>query len=152
AVTVGSVFVIGLLPDGGGGGAKDAGSRPPAGAAPKTIPQRYLGTWEGDVKALGGSLPGGTVKIIIKQAKPGEQFGTINQTDLLGNDICADVLILKKASDKEILATGRPEDPDDERCTKGDHPVTFRPVGDDLQYSSDNPAGGNPEARLSRTK
>ncbi|MDI3407588.1 serine/threonine-protein kinase [Streptomyces cavernicola] len=155
AVTVGGVFMSGLLP--GGGGDTNAAKKPPAegeqqpGAKPaQSIPKRYLGTWEGKATALGGSLPSGTVRVVVEQARPGEEFGTASMTDELGWSTCTDVLTLKKVTKDEIVAVGRAKDKSDSRCTDNDHPVRLRLVGDDLKYTSENPDGGSPVARLSR--
>ncbi|MFC7310032.1 serine/threonine-protein kinase [Streptomyces monticola] len=154
AVSVGSVFVFNLLPRDSDGGA--AGKKPPASGdqdpgAGSGIPRRFLGTWEGKAKAMDGVLPAGTVKVVVRQAAPGEEFGTASMTDELGLSTCTDVLVLKKATDDEIVATGRAKVKNDSRCTKNDHEVRLTPVGDDLSYVSENPDGGNPKARLSRT-
>ncbi|MDI3422469.1 serine/threonine-protein kinase [Streptomyces luteolus] len=155
AVTLGGVFMSGMLP--GGDADNSAGKKPPADSSQKpgqppgqAIPKRYLGTWEGKAEALDGALPSGTVRVVVEQARPGEEFGTASMTDELGLSTCTDVLILKKATEKEIVATGRAKVKGDARCTDNDHTVRLTPVGDDLEYTSENPAGGNPKARLSR--
>ncbi|MGW0735882.1 protein kinase domain-containing protein [Streptomyces sp. NPDC002851] len=157
AVTFGSAFMLGLLP--GGGSGQDHGGAatpPPAGDTEQkpdaAIPKRYLGTWEGKAEALGGALPAGTVKVVVRQAAEGEEFGTASMTDELGLSTCTDILVLKKATKDELLATGRPKTKNDPRCTKNTHPVRLTPVGDDLRYVSENDSGGNPEGRLSKKK
>ncbi|MFM9369235.1 serine/threonine-protein kinase [Streptomyces sp. Da 82-17] len=153
--TVGGAFLSGLLP--GEGQDASAGKKPPAtgeqqpGAKPdQAIPKRLLGTWEGRARALDGSLPSGTVRVVVQQAAPGEKFGTASMTDELGLSTCTDVLTLEKVTEDGILATGRAQRKGDVRCTSNDHPVRLTPVGDDLEYVSENPDGGSPEARLSR--
>ncbi|MBC9718623.1 serine/threonine protein kinase [Streptomyces sp. TRM66268-LWL] len=168
AVTLGSVLVFNMLPDNngdndGGAGGKQS-SRPPAAtqssspsAEPSTpdgalseIPERYLGTWQGKAQALGGLLPAGTVEVKVKQADVGKQLGTASMTDELGASTCTDILILQSVTDKELIAVGKAKNKKDARCTKNDHIVRLTPVGDDLQYSSENPDGGDPSARLSK--
>jgi hypothetical protein len=154
AVTVGSAFVFDLLPGSSSGsdGAADVHStaRPTPAAPPQgTVPAAFIGTWEGEGLALNGTLPSGTFRVTVRQAETGEQFATVRQTDLLGG-VCDDVLILKKATEKEIVAISRAKKTNDSHCTTGDHTVWLRPVGDDLRYESDNPDAGDPEARMSR--
>ncbi|SDL21639.1 serine/threonine-protein kinase [Streptomyces indicus] len=171
AVSLGGVFVFNMLPDrgadSGAGGGTDQSTRPPAATQSATpsqepggsggsgeqlneIPERYLGTWEGKAQALDGLLPAGTVKVTVQQAAVGKEIGSASMTDELGASTCTDVLILKSVSEKELVATGRAKNKGDARCTQNDHVVRLTPVGDDLQYASENPDGGDPRARLSK--
>jgi hypothetical protein len=162
AVTFGSVFVFDLLPGGASDGendASDAAPRPSASAptstsAPATgsaVPQRYLGTWEGDGVALNGTLPMGKFRVTVRQAGVGEQFGTFRQTDLIGGH-CDTVLILKKATAQQITATSVAKKSKDAVCVMGRHEVRLIPVGDDLRYETDNKDAGDPVARMNRVK
>ncbi|MER7171256.1 serine/threonine-protein kinase [Streptomyces mesophilus] len=171
AVTLGGVFVFNMLPDDNGGSdGTDQGRKPPAatqssepgetsepggngggsGESLEEIPERYAGAWEGKAQILEG-LPAGTVKVTVKQVKPGAELGSASMTDELGLSTCTDILILKSVTDKELIATGKAKNKNDSRCTQNDHTVRLTPVGDDLQYSSENPEGGNAQARLSKT-
>lgn len=160
AVTVGSVFALGLFDKGGSG--KDTaagGDRSPgptsgsdaSGAGRSGVPAGYLGTWEGDGTALGGTLPMGTFRITVHRAAVGEELGTLRQTDQIGG-ICEDLLILKKATKAQLVATSVAKASNRAVCTKGRHPVRLTPVGTDLQMEMDNSEAGNPVARLTRLK
>ncbi|MFE5257262.1 serine/threonine-protein kinase [Streptomyces coelicoflavus] len=151
AVTVGSAFVLDLLP-GSGKDANNAGgdaSHEPPAATAGTLPQRYVGTWEGQAAALDGKLPLGTFRITIKQAKAGEQLGRLRQTDALGG-VCVDVITLKKVTEKQIVAGSVGAEGNHDGCNPAPTTVTFTPVGDDLDYASRSEESGRPEARLSR--
>jgi len=162
AVTVGSAFLFDLLP-GGGSDSKDQGSSaggahpsatqsaPAAGYGSSTIPASYLGTWEGDGLALGGTLPMGTFRVTIHEADVGEELGTLRQTDQIGG-ICDDVLILKKVTKKQLVATSVAKESNRDVCTKGRHEVRLTPVGSDLKYETDNSEAGDPVARMARAK
>ncbi|MEU2562812.1 serine/threonine-protein kinase [Streptomyces longispororuber] len=153
AVTVGAVFVLDLLP-GGGDSAKDGGGRPPAatGGTPQegAVPARYLGEWSGDAFQK-GRIPIGTFDVTLRQAaRPGARLGTMTQTDLIGNT-CVDVLTFKSATDKELVATGTGAETNGGQCSRARHTVRLRPVGPELQYTSEDAKAGNPQARLKRT-
>lgn len=161
AVTVGSGFVLGMFGKGGAGG-DSAARRPapspaatqatdPAGAEQSGVPARYLGTWEGDSTALGGTLPSGTFRVTIHQAAVGEKIGTARQTDQIGGT-CEDVLILKKATKTQLVATTVPEAGNRAVCTKGKHLARLTPVGTDLKLEMDDAAAGSPVAQLTRIK
>ncbi|MFH8487874.1 serine/threonine-protein kinase [Streptomyces longisporoflavus] len=163
AVTVGSVFVFGLLP-GNGEKSSDAGKQePPAATASEQpgdggtsdddagkVPASYRGTWEGQAVAANGAVPMGTFRLKVEQGKVGERFAVMTQTDQLGG-VCAVDLTLKSVSEKEIVAQGKGRPDSAAQCTKNTHTVRLRPKGDDLMYLSENAESGNPEARLSRT-
>ncbi|AWT44816.1 MULTISPECIES: serine/threonine-protein kinase [Streptomyces] len=158
AVTVGSVFVLDLLP---GQGTKDNSSSgshasPSAGepdaAAPAPsgpVPARYLGTWEGQGTGLGGALPMGTFRVTVRQAKAGQQVGEVRNTDQLGG-VCTDVLTLKQVTKTELVASSAGAKTNHAGCDQGRHTVRLVPEGDDLVYKSDSSASGNPVARLSK--
>ncbi|MFE6159546.1 serine/threonine-protein kinase [Streptomyces sp. NPDC056486] len=152
AVTVGTVFVLGLLP-GNDDGSKDAGAQPPAATASDQpggkVPASYRGTWEGQAVAANGAVPMGTFRLKVEQGKVGERFAVMTQTDQLGG-VCAVDLVLKSVSEKEIVAKGKGQADSAAQCTKNTHTVRLRPKGDDLVYLSENAESGNPEARLSR--
>ncbi|WP_128375983.1 serine/threonine-protein kinase [Streptomyces cavernae] len=159
AVTVGSALLFNMAPgvgDNDDGGA-DAEARPSASkslspdANELNVPSAYVGTWEGEGVALGGTLPMGTFRVTLREAKAGEEFGTFRQTDPIGG-ICENALVLKKVTKQEIIATGIPEESNRDVCTKGSHTVRLTPVGDDLKYESDNADAGNPLARMSRVE
>ncbi|MGW2228082.1 protein kinase domain-containing protein [Streptomyces formicae] len=152
AVTVGSVFVFGLLPK-DDDSSKDAGSaQPPAatGAPSATgrVPDAYLGTWRGKADANGGSVPLGTFTVTLKQAKPGARIGTVVQRDPIGNT-CTDVLTLKSATARQLVAKGEGAEGNGGQCAQTEHTVYLRPDGKALVYTSDDPAAGDPKARLS---
>ncbi|MEU7055038.1 protein kinase [Streptomyces sp. NPDC046197] len=140
---------------GGGSGAADGGARPatsssaPAGA----VPGVYIGTWrgEGTVSALGQDLPGGTYDIVIRQAAPGGVVGSVTQTDALGGT-CVDVLTLKSATDKELVAVGRGQKGNPSHCVPDAHLVRLRPDGDALRFTSVDPRAGNPKAQVERVR
>ncbi len=165
AVTVGLAFVPGLLRGGGdndsAGGSGDqasppaatapTASAPTAGSSPGAVPERYLGTWEGKGFALSGTLPMGTFRVTLGQVAVGKEIGTLRQTDPIGG-ICEDVLILKKVTKEQLVTSGVGSESDGSQCTDGEHEVTFTPVGDDLEYESDNAEAGNPVARMSKVE
>ncbi|MGW0909320.1 serine/threonine-protein kinase [Streptomyces sp. NPDC002853] len=163
AVTVGSVFVFGLLPDNENDRAGDAGDRPPAATASEQpggdgadqggdeVPASYRGTWEGQATAANGAVPMGTFSLKVERGKVGERFAVMTQTDQLGGK-CAVDLTLKSVTDKEIVAEGKGQAKSAAQCTKNTHTVRLRPRADDLLYLSENAESGNPEARMSRVK
>jgi hypothetical protein len=155
AVTVGSVFVLDLLP-GSGNDAHNAGSddgshEPPPAATPGGLPARYVGTWEGQAAALDGKLPLGTFRITIKQARPGQELGRLHETDPLGG-VCVDVITLKKVTEKQIVAGSVGAKGNHDGCNPAPTTVTFTPVGDDLAYASQSKESGRPQARLSKVE
>ncbi|MBQ0883983.1 protein kinase [Streptomyces sp. RM72] len=152
AVTVGSVFVLDLLPGSGNdanNAGSDGGSQEPPAATPGGLPARYVGTWEGQAAALDGKLPLGTFRITIKQAKTGQELGRLHQTDALGG-VCVDVITLKKATEKQLVAGSVGAEGNHDGCNPAPTTVTFTPVGDDLDYASKSEESGRPEARLSK--
>ncbi|MFE9675791.1 protein kinase [Streptomyces sp. NPDC006259] len=157
AVTVGSVFVLDLLPgsgsddDSAAGG--DASSRPPAATASPAVsgavPAAYVGTWEGQGSGLGGQLPMGTFRLTVRQAAVGQELGRMRQTDVLGG-VCLDVLTLKKATPKELTATSVGAGTNHSGCNPAPHTVRLTRTGDDLTYRSESSAEGDPVARMTR--
>ncbi|WP_405733130.1 serine/threonine protein kinase [Streptomyces sp. NBC_00028] len=164
AVTVGSVFLFDLLPkddkDTSAGSSdayspqQTASSAPSqsSGAedtAPGGVPDRYLGTWEG--QGTGSGIPMGTFRLTVKEVAVGEQLGKLRQTDILGG-VCNDVLTLKQVTKTELVATSVGAKSNHEGCNPAAHTVRLVPVGDDLKYVSESEAEGNPEARMSKVK
>ncbi|MFF8969878.1 protein kinase [Streptomyces sp. NPDC014995] len=160
AVTVGTVFVLDLLPGSSGDGGNDAAGSVPSsaptagptageGSTPTTLPSGYVGTWEGQGSGLDGKLPMGTFRVTVRQAKVGEELGQLRQTDLLGG-VCLDVLTLKQVKPTEVLATSVGAKTNHGGCNPTPHTIHLTRTGDDLTYSSDSTAEGKPVARMSR--
>ncbi|WP_317444798.1 serine/threonine-protein kinase [Streptomyces collinus] len=123
---------------------------PSRGGGPSgAVPARYIGTWEGQATGLGGSLPMGTFRLTVHRAGPGQELGRLKQTDQLGG-VCTDILTLKKVTDTGIEATSTGAPDNHAGCNPTPHPVRLTPVGDDLKYTSDSSAEGNPVARMSK--
>ncbi|MGW3355783.1 serine/threonine-protein kinase [Streptomyces bungoensis] len=162
ALAVGAVGIGALLRPWTGGGNDTAGSGPAAtrtpgpsspdpgdGAKAGTVPARYLGTWEGPATGLGGSLPMGTFRLTVHRAGVGEELGRLTQTDQLGG-VCTDILTLKQVTKTRIVATSTGAEGNHAGCDPAPHPVQLTPVGDDLRYTSDSAAEGNPVSRMRR--
>ncbi|WP_030610676.1 serine/threonine-protein kinase [Streptomyces fulvoviolaceus] len=158
AVTVGSVFVLDLLPkddNDSSAGSDSSYSSPPtdassaAASVPSEVPARYLGTWEGQATGLDGTLPMGTFRLTVKEAAVGDELGRMRQTDVLGG-VCNDILTLKKVTKTELVATSVGAKDNHSGCNPTAHTVRIKPVGDDLDYTSESAAEGNPEARMSK--
>ncbi|MGZ3117071.1 serine/threonine-protein kinase [Streptomyces sp. H62] len=152
AVTVGSVFVFDLLPGSGGEsppGDSDTATHTPS--APRTVPGRYVGTWEGQAVAVKGNLPLGTFRLTVREATVGRPLGTLRHTDIFGGT-CEDLLTLRKVTATRIVADAVGAEANRDVCNPALHTVHLTPVGDDLQYESDSEASGRPKARLSRTE
>ena len=130
-----------------------ASSAPSAGdgSSLKSIPDSYLGTWQGDGTALGGTLPDGTFRITIAKVGVGQRLGILRQTDQLGG-VCDDVLTLKQVTKTRLVATAAGATSNRDVCNQAAHTVTLTPVGDDLKYASDSSAEGSPTARLSKAE
>ncbi|GHI05739.1 serine/threonine protein kinase [Streptomyces cellostaticus] len=120
-----------------------------SGGTAAAIPARYLGTWEGQATGLGGSLPMGTFRLTVHQAGVGEELGRLTQTDQLGAT-CTDILTLKKVTKTRIVATSTGAKNNHPGCDPTPHPVELTPTGDDLAYTSDSSAEGNPVSRMSK--
>lgn len=132
-------------PDGAYSGAPD----PSGSATAGTVPARHLGTWEGPATGPDGSLPMGTFRLTVHPAGVGEEFGRLTQTDRLGG-VCTDILTLRQVTKTLIVATSTGAKDNHAGCDPAPHPVRLTPVGDDLRYTSDSAAEGDPVARLSR--
>lgn len=165
AVSVGSVFVFGMMrgenDTAAGGGGDSYDPAPTASAGPTTepgpqkggqVPTKLLGTWEGDAYALDGNLPAGTFTVTLRQAEEGQELGTFRSVDLIGGT-CDDKLVLKEVAGEQIVATSIADTKNNPKtCTKNTHEITLTPVGDELQYTSDNADAGDPKARLAKVK
>ncbi|WP_435271029.1 serine/threonine-protein kinase [Streptomyces sp. 1222.5] len=128
-----------------------ASSGTAASGAPGPIPARYLGTWEGPATGLGGSLPMGTFRVTVHQAAVGQELGRMRQTDPIGA-VCTDILTLKKVTKTRLLATSKGAGTNHAGCNPTPHQVELTPAGDDLKYSSDSSAEGNPVARMTKVR
>ncbi|MGP3773603.1 protein kinase domain-containing protein [Streptomyces sp. SDT5-1] len=147
AVTVGGVVMFTLMSGGEeGGGAQSDSARPPAAA--RTVPDFYVGHWKGPVKQAG--LDGGTFRVDLKQADVGKQVGTVHSTDPLGLLRCVDVLTLKSANGKVLVADGKASPDNPGACAKGAHTVRLTKDGKGLTYTSVYPDAGDPVAHLKR--
>ncbi|MFE0805028.1 protein kinase [Streptomyces sp. NPDC058812] len=152
AVTVGSVFVLDLLPGEGGKNSPDGqATATQTPSAPRAVPDRYVGTWEGQAVAVEGNLPLGTFRLTVREAAVGENMGTLRHTDLFGGT-CDDVLTLKKVTEKQVVAGAVGAEGNRDVCNQALHTVRLTPVGDDLQYESDSKDSGRPKARLSKVE
>ncbi|MEU5522459.1 protein kinase [Streptomyces sp. NPDC047860] len=148
AVTVGSVLVVDMLPGTGNssGGKADGGAQEP----PGTVLAGYLGTWEGQASSRESiAIPLGTFRVTLKEAKVGEQVGTLRHTDIFGG-VCDDVLTLKQVTKKQLVTTSVGAKSNRDVCNQAAHTVRLTPVGDDLVYESDSKPSGRPKARLSK--
>ncbi|SED20443.1 serine/threonine protein kinase [Streptomyces sp. 2231.1] len=128
-----------------------ASSGTAASGAPGPIPARYLGTWEGPATGLGGSLPMGTFRVTVHQAAVGQELGRMRQTDPIGA-VCTDILTLKKVTKTRLLATSKGAGTNHAGCNPTPHQVELTPAGDDLKYTSDSSAEGNPVARMTKVR
>jgi hypothetical protein len=115
------------------------------------LPARYVGTWEGQGSGLDGALPMGTFRVTVRQAAVGGKLGELRQTDVLGG-VCVDVLTLTQVTAKEVVATSVGAADNHGGCNPKPHPIRLTPTGDDLTYSSESAAEGNPVARMSRVE
>ncbi|MFJ9179073.1 serine/threonine-protein kinase [Streptomyces sp. NPDC102360] len=152
AVTVGGVVLLNVLPgDGGGdqGSASDAGPTESAGSKAPGVPQFYVGAWDGPAKQAGVSF--GTFRVDLKQARAGQRVGKVTSTDPLGIR-CVDVLTLKSADGKALVAAGKAAPGNPGTCASGTHTVRLSREGKSLTYTSQYPAAGNPTADLDRVK
>ncbi|MFF3165229.1 MULTISPECIES: serine/threonine-protein kinase [unclassified Streptomyces] len=113
------------------------------------VPVRYLGTWEGQASGLGGSLPMGTFRLTVHKAAVGGELGRLRQTDQLGG-VCTDILTLKQVTPSRIVATSVGARSNHAGCDPAPHPVELTPVGDDLRYSAESSAEGDPVARMAK--
>ncbi|HET9382317.1 MAG TPA: serine/threonine protein kinase, partial [Streptomyces sp.] len=159
AVTVASVLVLDLLP---GGTRHDNGDSPhskaptPANSGGATgaaarVPERYVGTWEGEGTVLDGAVPAGTFRLTVRRVRVGEELGRITQTDHLGAS-CTDVLTLKQITEKQVVASSAGVGKNGGHCNQDTATVRLSPVGDDLGYVSDSKASGYPEARMTKVE
>ncbi|MET8895026.1 serine/threonine-protein kinase [Streptomyces albogriseolus] len=157
AVTIGSAFVFDLLPGSPGGADTDqgpSGSRPSASASASsgTVPAAYVGTWEGQATSRESiAIPLGTFRVTLKEARVGEQVGTLRHTDIFGG-VCDDVLTLKEVAADRIVTTSVGAPANRDVCNQARHTVLLTPVGDDLVYESDSKDSGRPQARLSKVE
>ncbi|MFD6038169.1 protein kinase [Streptomyces griseoincarnatus] len=157
AVTVGSAFVFDLLPGFPGGAGADqgpSGARPsPSASAPlTTVPAAYVGTWEGQASSRESiTIPLGTFRVTLREARVGERVGTLRHTDIFGG-VCDDVLTLKEVTARRIVTTSVGAPTNRDVCNQARHTVLLTPVGDDLVYESDSKDSGRPKARLSKIK
>lgn len=173
ALALGTVGAGALLrPWSGGGHASEAGSAPHSSAGSPTtgapapgdgdpaptgsptgggaIPARYLGTWEGPATGLGGTLPMGTFRVTVHQARVGESLGRLRQTDRI-RAVCTDLLTLKKVTGTRLLASSVGAKDNHPGCDPAPHQIELTPVGDDLGYTSDSGPEGHPVAELTKT-
>ncbi len=157
AVTVGSAFVFDLLPGSPGGAGADQGPSgarpsPSASASSATVPAAYVGTWEGQASSRESiTIPLGTFRVTLREARVGERVGTLRHTDIFGG-VCDDVLTLKEVTDRRIVTTSVGAPTNRDVCDPARHTVLLTPVGDDLVYESDSKDSGRPKARLSKIK
>lgn len=158
AVTVAAGVLFDLFP-GGGGGPDDTAAQPPAssetgaptdgGTGPAEVPKTFAGTWEGSVTAAG--LPAGTMKVTIEPGRrTGEQVGKAEQTDILGNFICEDLLTATSADARTLVVDARRGPRSKGMCSESTKGLRLELSGGTLRYVSADARAGNPVGDLTR--
>ncbi|MEU9352287.1 hypothetical protein AB0D65_14990 [Streptomyces griseoloalbus] len=71
----------------------------------------------------------------VRQAKAGEQVGTLRHTDIFGG-VCDDALTLKQVTKERLVTVSAGAKSNRDVCNQAPHTVTLTPVGDDLVYES----------------
>lgn len=167
AVTLGAAFVTDLLPGAGGGNkGADAGKQPSSsataseapgggdggagdGGAAGRVPKEFAGTWSGAVTAAG--LPAGTMKVTLREAAAaGERAGTAEQTDILGNFICEDVLTVVEVKDRTLVVDSEAGPRSTGVCTTGTSRIRLELRDGGLRYTSTDDRAGRPTGTLAR--
>ncbi|MFJ2676113.1 serine/threonine-protein kinase [Streptomyces sp. NPDC087525] len=178
AVMVGSAFLFDLIP---GGGTNDSASKdkpgpsssvsasaPPAGSAPPTdsghptdpgpptdpgdasVPAELVGVWDGEVTAAG--LPAGTMKVTIQTGSTGERVGKAEQTDILGNFICEDLLTLTGVEGNTLVVDARRGPRSKDMCTESTTGLRLGLERDGLRYLSEDARAGSPTGVLTKQR
>ncbi|MFG2760074.1 serine/threonine-protein kinase [Streptomyces wuyuanensis] len=158
AVTVGAGVLFDLFP-GGGGGHDDTAAQPPASSetgapadgatGPAEVPKSFAGTWEGSITAAG--LPAGTMKVTIEPGgRTGEQVGKAEQTDILGNFICEDLLTATSADARTLVVDARRGPRSKGMCSESTKGLRLELSGGTLRYVSADARAGNPVGDLTR--
>ncbi|WP_351226749.1 serine/threonine-protein kinase [Streptomyces sp. NPDC002133] len=157
-VTVGAGILFDLFP--GGGNKSDAMAEPPAssssasadGGAPQEddVPETFIGTWEGTITASG--LPAGTMKVTIGPGRTGEQIGKAEQTDILGNFICEDLLTATRADAKTLVVDARRGPRSQGMCTESTKGLRLELSGGALRYVSADARAGKPTGDLAKQR
>ncbi|MER7820177.1 serine/threonine protein kinase, partial [Streptomyces sp. NPDC096153] len=159
AVTVGAGVLLDLFP-GGGGGHDDTAAQPPAssetstpadgGTGPAEVPKTFAGVWEGSITAAG--LPAGTMKVTIEPGgRTGERVGKAEQTDILGNFICEDLLTATSADARTLVVDARRGPRSKGMCSESTKGLRLELSGGTLRYVSADARAGNPVGDLSRS-
>ncbi|MGI5481350.1 serine/threonine-protein kinase [Streptomyces lavendofoliae] len=160
AVTVGGASLLGLFDRGGHN--DTAGPKPPPGqgsaspsagnTAPGSVPQGFVGTWEGEPTQDNG-WTGGRITVVITGGRKGEDV--VRTSTVLSSFRCDGVGRLVSATAGELRVTERtdPARPSSEPlCTRGTATVTYTLAADGtLRYASQDAAAGSPRATLRRT-
>ncbi|MGW7364258.1 serine/threonine protein kinase, partial [Streptomyces sp. NPDC054841] len=160
AVTVGAGVLFDLFPGGGGGDHNDlaepprssASGEPAEGATPqvKDVPKGFIGTWEGAVTAAG--LPAGTMKVTIEGGRTGQRIGKAEQTDILGNFICEDLLTATRADAKTLVVDAKRGPRSKGMCTESTTGLRLVLDGSTLRYVSADARAGSPTGDLARSR
>ncbi|MCL7376427.1 serine/threonine-protein kinase [Streptomyces sp. 35G-GA-8] len=174
AVMVGSAFLFDLMP---GGGTNDtaspgkadppssvAASTPATGEAPgdgdgsgdgsgdgdDSVPAELVGIWDGEVTASG--LPAGTMKVTIQTGATGERIGKAEQTDILGNFICEDLLTLTGVEGKTLVVDAKRGPRSKDMCTETTTGLRLGLERDGLRYLSRDARAGSPTGILTKQR
>ncbi|MEU3302621.1 serine/threonine-protein kinase [Streptomyces sp. NPDC006678] len=161
AVTVGAGVLFDLFP--GGGAPDDTAAEPPskssvtpgnpgdgATGAAKEVPKAFVGTWEGAITAAG--LPAGTMKVTIETGRTGEQVGKAEQTDILGNFICEDLLTATRVDERTLVVDAKRGPRSQGMCTESTTGLRLVLGDGALRYVSADARAGNPAGDLARKR
>ncbi|MEW1546754.1 serine/threonine-protein kinase [Streptomyces tsukubensis] len=134
-----SGFLRDLLPGGGGGSGPTAGAKPSQGATPSegasaappqqpsTVPEAFLGTWEGEItpqSADPGKATGTISTVIGTRGRIGQQIGTATQKFPSGALVCVYHLTVQDIGDDRLVADAAGTE--GERCWAGTQRFTYR--------------------------
>ncbi|MFJ6635392.1 serine/threonine-protein kinase [Streptomyces sp. NPDC091376] len=161
AVTVGAGVLFDLFP--GGGDPNDTAAEPPSSSsatpgnpgdgatvAAKEVPKAFVGTWEGAITAAG--LPAGTMKVTIEAGRTGQQVGKAEQTDILGNFICEDLLTATRVDERTLVVDAKRGPRSQGMCTESTTGLRLVLGDGGLRYVSADARAGNPAGDLARKR
>ncbi|KRV50880.1 hypothetical protein AQ490_13080 [Wenjunlia vitaminophila] len=155
AVTAGALVLAGALATAGvlllDGDDEPAGKDRRQQAA-DTVPQGYLGTWEGTTTTANMGVPS-SLKLTIKGGRVGENVARDSFT-LLSFDCSSDWKLTEVKEDRLVFDTRWPKDhpnPYPGICSSGSDSTTLRLIGDGrLLYESGDEQAGRPRGELTR--